>query len=83
MTLQLVLVMGSRKSSNNSFLLPKFDRGFDVFKCPRERFLDLAPFGPITGSSTCNRKTIGDVNFDNLFEEDVEEDEDDDLNAEK
>ena len=54
-----------------------------MFKCPRERFLDLAPFGPITGSSTCNRKTIGDVNFDNLFEEDVEEDEDDDLNAEK
>ena len=79
MTPQFVSLMGSRKSSD-SFLLPKFDRGFEVFKCPRDRFLDLAPFGPIVGSSTCHRKTIWDVNFDNMFDEDVEEDEDDDLN---
>ena len=51
-----------------------------MFKCPRDRFLDLAPFGPIVGSSTCHRKTIWEVNFDNMFDEDGEEDEDDDLN---
>ena len=54
-----------------------------MFRCPRDRFLDLAPFGPVTGSSTCNRQNIEDVNFDDIFDEDEEEDDDDDLNQEK
>ena len=73
-------VMVSRKSSN-SFILPKFDRGFDVFRCPRDRFLDLAPFGPIIGSSTCDRKKMDDVKFDDMFAQEEEDEEEDDLMA--
>ena len=72
--------MVSRKNSN-SFILPKFDRGFDVFRCPRDGFLDLAPFGPIIGSSTCDRKKMDDVKFDDIFAQEEEDEEEDDLMA--
>ena len=40
----------------NLFLLSsRSDRGFQVFQCPRERFLDLEPFSPFCGSSTCSK----------------------------
>ena len=30
-------------------------RGFGPLQCPRAKFLDLAPYGPSLGSSTCSR----------------------------
>ena len=30
-------------------------RGFGPLACPRDKFLDLAPYGPSLGSSTCSR----------------------------
>ena len=33
-------------------------RGFDVLRCPRQRFTDLLPYGPVVGSSTSSNKEI-------------------------
>ena len=35
-------------------------RGFGPLQCPRAKFLDLAPYGPCLGSSTCSRIVISD-----------------------
>lgn len=48
----------------NLFLSSRSDRGFLVLKCPRERFLDLEPFSPFVGSSTCSKSEIERCNFD-------------------
>ena len=39
-------------------MFPSSDRGFDVFRCPRQRFTDLLPYGPVVGSSTSSNKEI-------------------------
>ena len=61
----------------------KFDRGFDVFRCPRDRFLDLYPYHPIKGSSTSNWKNPDTLNFEDIckIQDDNEDDENDDLTA--
>ena len=38
-------------------------RGFGPLQCPRDKFLDLAPYGPSFGSSTCSRIVVL-LNFD-------------------
>ena len=53
--------MGSTITS--SIFSTKNDRGFDVFKCPRDRFLDLQPFGPHLGPSTCDRNIMDKIDF--------------------
>ena len=61
----------------------KFDRGFDAFRCPRDRFLDLYPFDPIVGSSTSNWRKLDEINFDDIcnIQDDNEEEENEDLAA--
>ena len=69
------LILGSTMTNST-----KNDRGFGVFKCPRDRFLDLQPFGPILGSSTCDRNIMDKIDFCNIGanREDYADNDDDD-----
>ena len=49
------------------------DRGFDSFQCSDDkRFLDLHPYGPVLGSSTCNIKDLCTCNIEDMFDLNVE-----------
>ena len=45
---------------------PSAGRGFDVLRCPRPRFTDLLPYGPVVGSSTSSNKEILEFTEDDL-----------------
>ena len=52
-----------------------------MFQCPRERFLDLEPFSPFLGSSTCSKSKIDSYDFDSVItivdnDNDTEDEED-------
>ena len=42
-------------------------RGFGPLACPRDKFLDLAPYGPSLGSSTCSRIVLNNFDIDIHF----------------
>ena len=74
--------MHSVVQTQRSYSSHKYERGFNALRCPRERFLDLFPFGPLQGSSTCDRQNLDDVNFDDLLSianDNSDEEENDDL----
>lgn len=53
------------------------DRGFDSFQCSDDkRFLDLHPYGPALGSSTCNIKDLCTCKIEDIFDLNVEDSED-------
>lgn len=53
------------------------DRGFDSFQCSDDkRFLDLHPYGPALGSSTCNIKDLCTCNIEDMFDLNVDDSED-------
>ena len=66
--------------STNFFFSTGNDRGFGVFKCPRDRFLDLQPFGPILGASTCDRSLMDKMLSDEIGFKTEDNDDDDDEN---
>ena len=54
-------------------MYPSSNRGFDGLRCPRPRFTDLLPYGPVVGSSTSSNKEILQITNDELCTENLNE----------